>query len=68
MREVPNRAILSVVRREGVWSVELEDERFGHSPDQQVARAAAHRRAREMQDRGVACRVNVQGDSLWAVL
>ena len=46
--------------------MELAGEQFGHSPDKEIARAAAHRRAREMQDKGRACQVRVQGDGSWA--
>jgi hypothetical protein len=66
MRMVPDRAVLTVSRRDGVWQVEHEGEHFGHSTDKEIARAAAHRRAREMQDGGRACQVKVMGDGSWA--
>ncbi len=62
MRMVPNRAVLTVKRSEGVWRVEHEGEAFGHSPDKEVAKAAAHRHARSMQDGGRPCQVQVQGE------
>jgi hypothetical protein len=42
--------------------VEHEAEPFGHSPEKEIARAAAHRRAREMLDDGQACEVRVVGE------
>lgn len=42
--------------------VEHDGEHFGHSPEKQVAMAYAHRRAREMLDRGRACQVRVHGE------
>ena len=67
MRAVLERAVLTVTRHEGVWRVELEGQHFGHSPDKEIARAAALRRAREMQDAGKACQVRVFGEhGFWA--
>ena len=66
MRMVPDRAVLTVARREGLWRVECEGEQFGHSPDREVAQAAAHRKSREMQDGGKPCQVKVMGDNSWA--
>lgn len=62
MRTIPDRAILTVLRHSGLWAVEHDGEHFGHSPDKEIARAAAHRRARQMQDNGRACQVLVAGD------
>jgi len=59
---VPDRAVLTVTRIEGVWRVEHEGNHFGHSPDKEIAKAAAHRRAREMHDGGRACQVRVFGE------
>jgi hypothetical protein len=67
MRTTTERTTLTVLRREGVWRVELEGQHFGHSPDKEIAKAAAHRRAREMQDKGQACQVKVFGEhGFWA--
>ena len=64
---VLDRAVLTVLRQEGVWRVELDGQEFGHSPDKEIAKAAAHRRAREMQDAGRACQVRVFGEhGFWA--
>ena len=46
--------------------MECEGEQFGHSPDREVAQAAAHRKAREMQDGGKPCQVKIMGDNSWA--
>jgi hypothetical protein len=67
MRIVLDRAVLTVTRREGVWRVEAEGEPFGHSKEKEVAKAAAHRRAREMLDAGRPCEVRVSGEhGFWA--
>jgi hypothetical protein len=63
MRMLPDRAILTVNRHEGVWSVEYQGEHFGHSVEKDVANAAAHRRAKEMLDLGRACQVRVFGEN-----
>jgi hypothetical protein len=59
MRVIPNRAVLTVLGLERVWAVELDGELFGQSRDREIAKAAANRRAREMQETGRACRVRV---------
>jgi hypothetical protein len=64
---VPDRAVLTVARREGVWRVEHDGEPFGHSREKEVAKAAAHRHARSMMDQGRACEVRVFGEhGFWA--
>ncbi len=62
MRMIPDRAVLTIAREDGVWRVEHEGETFGHSREKEVARAAAVRRAREMQDNGQACELRVSGE------
>lgn len=62
MRMIPDRAVLTVAREDGVWRVEHDGETFGHSREKEVARAAAVRRAREMQDSGQACELRVSGE------
>lgn len=62
MRTMTDRAVLTVVRHEGSWAVELEGEFFGQSIDKEVAKAAANRRAREIQDGGRPCQVRVSGE------
>jgi hypothetical protein len=59
---VSDRATLTVLRHAGLWVVEHDGERFGHSPDKEIAKAAANKRARQMQDSGRACLVRVSGD------
>jgi hypothetical protein len=62
MRMNSDRAVLTVLRQAGLWVVEYDGEHFGHSPDKEIAKAAAHKRARLMQDGGRACQVQVRGD------
>jgi hypothetical protein len=67
MRMVPDRAVLTVKRHEGVWRVEYEGQHFGHSSDKEIAKAAANRHAREMMDAGRSCEVRVSGEhGFWA--
>jgi hypothetical protein len=67
MRTVPERTVLTVTRHEGVWRVEHDGQHFGHSPDKEIAKAAAHRQARQMMDAGRACQVRVYGElGFWA--
>jgi len=63
MKMSMGRAVLTVLRHEGAWAVELDGELFGHSPEREVARAAANRRAREIQDGGRPCQVRVSGET-----
>jgi len=63
MRVNSDRAVLTVLRHEGLWAVEFDGEVFGQSSEQQVARAAANRRAREIQDAGRPCLVRVSGEA-----
>jgi hypothetical protein len=42
--------------------VEHDGEDFGHSSDKEVAKASAHKRARELQAGGRACEVRVHGE------
>jgi hypothetical protein len=60
---ISDRAILTVLRHAGSWVVEHEGEHFGHSPDKEIAKAFAHKRARQMQDSGRPCQVRVNGDA-----
>ena len=63
MSPTPERAVLTVRRHEEGWAVELEGELFGASRERDIAKAAANRRAREMQDAGRPCLVRVQGET-----
>ncbi len=51
------------MRLEGGWAVEYGEERFGHSPDKEVAKAFAYKRARQLQDGGRPCQIKVIGES-----
>ncbi|CAN7567566.1 hypothetical protein LJR164_004037 [Phenylobacterium sp. LjRoot164] len=53
---------MTVAFRDGFWAVELDGDTFGHSPDKDIAKAAANRRAREVQDDGRPCQVRVSGE------
>jgi hypothetical protein len=64
MRSVLERTIFTVLRAGDAWAVEHEGGLFGHSPDKEVAKAYAHKRAREIVDRGGAVQVLVQGESV----
>ncbi|MFZ5719084.1 MAG: hypothetical protein ACOY5Y_06395 [Pseudomonadota bacterium] len=65
MRNAPERSVLTVVRHEGVWCVEHDGRAFGHSPEKNVAKAAASRHARELFDAGTPCQVKVWGELGW---
>lgn len=54
--------MLTVVPHEGGWAVEHEGARFAPSPDKEIAKASAHKRAREFFDSGRACQVRVFGE------
>jgi hypothetical protein len=62
MRADLDRAVLTVLRQAGAWVVEHEGEHFGHSSEKEVAKACAHKRARQIQDGGRACQVRVVGE------
>lgn len=62
MRMISERAVLSVVRHEGLWVVEFEGEYFDHAADKEIAKAAANKRARAMQDAGRQCQVRISGE------
>jgi hypothetical protein len=62
MRTTTERTILTVARHEGNWSVEQDGVHFGQSADKEVAKAAASRRARTLQDDGQACQIRVSGE------
>lgn len=69
MKSGPERAVLTVKRESGVWRVDHDGEQFGHSPDKEVAKAAANRHARVMMDEGRPCQVVVSGEhTSWAMV
>ncbi|HEY4028958.1 MAG TPA: hypothetical protein VGM25_01325 [Caulobacteraceae bacterium] len=65
MRAPLERTIFTVVRDGVGWAVELQGAVFGHTADKEVAKAIAHKRAREVVDRGGAVQVRVQGEGVY---
>jgi hypothetical protein len=57
------RSIITVTQHDGQWAVEHEGRYFGHNVDKDIARAAAHRHARVMVDKGTACQVRIKGEA-----
>jgi hypothetical protein len=67
MQTSPDRAVLTVTRQHGVWIVAQDGEHVDQSPDKEVAKASAHKRARQLHDSGRACQVRVLGEhGFWA--
>lgn len=67
MRTIIERIILTVGPHDKGWSVEEDGVHFGQSTDKEVAKAAANRRARTLQDDGRLCQVRVSGEhGYWA--
>ena len=62
MRIDLERAVLTVLRDAGGWAVEHDGERFGHSSDKEIAKASAHKRAREIVTAGRGVQVLVYGE------
>lgn len=62
MRNAPDRAVFTVLRHKSGWAVERGGEFFDLTPDKEVAKAAANRRARAAMDAGVPCLVRVSGE------
>lgn len=62
MKVIPDRAVFTVIRHNGLWAVEHDGEHFGHSRDKEVARAEASKRMREVQDSGRPCQIRVSGE------
>lgn len=56
------RVIFTVSRQCGAWVVEHEGENFGNFADKEVAKAFAHKRARELLALGRGCEVRVHGE------
>lgn len=65
MRADLERTVFTVMRDGDAWAVELQGAFFGHSTDKEVAKAHAHKRAREIVDGGGAVQVRVQGEGLY---
>jgi hypothetical protein len=64
MRDILERTVFTVLRLGDAWVVEHEGEVFGHTAEKEVAKAWAHKRAREVVDRGGAAQVRVHGEGL----
>lgn len=62
MRTPPERTIFTVMRDGDAWAVELRGDFFGHASDKEIAKAFAHKRAREVVDGGGAAQVLVRGE------
>jgi len=62
MRNAPERAVFTVLRHEDGWAVEHEGQFSDASPDKEVVKAAANKRARAAQDAGKPCQVRVVGE------
>jgi hypothetical protein len=62
MRATLERAVFTVSRDGDAWVVEHQGERFGHSIDKEVAKAFAHKRARQVIDQGGGAEVRVWGE------
>ena len=54
--------MFTVLRDGDAWAVEHDGGFFGHSSDKEVAKAYAHKRAREIVDRGGGAQVRVHGE------
>lgn len=62
MRTELERAVLTVLRHAGGWAVKYDGQHFGHSSDKEVAKASAHKRAREIATGGRGAQVLVHGE------
>ena len=65
MRDALERTVFTVMRDGEAWAVELQGAFFGHASDKEVAKAFAHKRARELVDRGGAAQVRVHGEGAY---
>jgi hypothetical protein len=62
IRVAGDREILTVSRDEGRWAVEHRGEYSNHTAEKEEAKAAANKRARQLQDEGHPCLVRVTGE------
>lgn len=60
-----DRTVLTILRHEGQWAIELAGVYTDHGSDKEIVRAAALRRARQLQDSGAPCQVRVAGETGW---
>jgi hypothetical protein len=61
-RDGPERTVFTVSPHDGGWAVEHDGMVIERSPDKEVAKAAANKRARAAQDAGQPCKVLVWGE------
>ncbi|MFL5294957.1 MAG: DUF2188 domain-containing protein [Phenylobacterium sp.] len=62
IRGAAERETLTVARDDGRWAVEHQGVFSDHTSDREEAKAAANKRARELQDAGRPCQVRVTGE------
>jgi len=62
MRIAPDRAVFTVIRHQSGWAVEHDGEISDLTPDKEVAKAAANKRARTALDAGRPCIVRIFGE------
>jgi hypothetical protein len=62
-----HRIVITVCRNDGLWAVEEAGLFFGASPDKDIAKASAARRARERIEEGHACQIRVSGEDGFAI-
>ena len=62
MRITPDRDVFTVVRYDGGWAVEHGGQFSDLTPDKEVAKASANKRARVALDSGRPCLVRVFGE------
>lgn len=64
MKQPPiHRIVITVCRNDGLWAAEEAGLFFGASPDKDIAKASAARRARERMGEGHACQIRVAGEN-----
>ncbi len=68
MKQPPvHRIVITVCRNDGLWAAEEAGLFFGASPDKDIAKASAARRAREHMGEGRACQIRVAGEHGFAI-
>lgn len=62
-----DRIIITVRQHEGLWAVEEAGVFFGSTPDKEVAKASATKRARLRIAEGWSCKIRVSGENGFAI-
>lgn len=62
-----DRIVITVCRNDGLWAAEEAGLFFGASPDKDIAKASAVRRARQRMGEGYACQIRVSGENGFAI-